>query len=56
MTLSGLSAGETVVVEASSDLQHWTAIQTNTVGGSTLSITEPVNPVLPGQFFRARVQ
>src|ERR1017187_323783 len=34
-TLSGLSAGETVVVEASSDLHNWTPIQTNTVSGST---------------------
>ena len=56
MALSGLSAGEMVVVEASSDLQHWTQIQTNTMGGSTLSIAEPVHPALPGQLFRAPVQ
>jgi hypothetical protein len=55
-TLSGLSAGETVVVEASSDLQNWTPIQTNTVSGTTLSVTNTINPALPGQYFRARVR
>jgi hypothetical protein len=55
-TLSGLSAGETVVMEASSDLQNWTPIQTNTVSGSTLSFTNAINPALPGQYFRARVR
>jgi hypothetical protein len=56
MTLSALSAGETVVVEASSDLRTWTPIQTNTVTGSTLSLTNVINPALPGQYFRARVR
>jgi hypothetical protein len=56
MTLSGLSAAETVVVEASSDLRNWTPIQTNTVAGFTLSITNVINPALPGQYFRARVR
>ena len=55
-TLSGLSAGETVVVEASSDLHNWTPIQTNTVSGSTLSFTNAFNPALPGQYFRARLR
>lgn len=55
-TLSGLSAGETVVVEASSDLKNWTPIQTNTASGSTLSFTNAINPALKGQFFRARVR
>ena len=55
-TLSGLSAGETVVLEASSDLRHWTPIQTNVVIGSTVSFTNAINPVIQSQFFRARVQ
>jgi len=54
--VSGLSTGETVVVEISSDLQHWTPIQTNTVSGPTLSLTNAINPTLASQFFRARVQ
>jgi hypothetical protein len=55
-TLSGLSAGEIVVVEASSDLRNWTPIQTNTVSGTTFSLTTAINPVMESQFFRARVQ
>ena len=55
-TLFGLSAGETVVVEASSDLKNWMPIQTNTVSGSTLALTNAINPALPGQYFRARVR
>jgi hypothetical protein len=55
-SLSGLSAGEAVVVEVSSDLHNWTPIQTNTVSGPTLSLTNAINPALPGQYFRARVR
>jgi hypothetical protein len=55
-TLSRLSAGETVVLEVSSDLQNWTPIQTNTVSGSTFSFTNGINPALKSQYFRAQVQ
>ena len=56
MALSGLSAGERVVVEASSDLQIWTPVQTNKVSSSTLSFTNAINPAIKSQFFLARVQ
>ena len=56
MTLSRLSVGEAVVVEASSDLRHWAPIQTNTATGTTLSFTNAINPALPDQYFRARVR
>ena len=55
-TLSGLLAGETVVLDASTDLRNWTPIQTNTVSGSTVAFTNAINPAMPRQFFRARVQ
>jgi hypothetical protein len=55
-TLSGLSAGETVVVEASTDLQNWTPILTNTVSGATFSFSNAINPAVKGQYFRARVR
>jgi hypothetical protein len=55
-TLSGLSAGERIVLQVSSDLKTWTPIQTNTANGSTLSFTNAINPALQGQYFRARVQ
>lgn len=55
-SLSGLLTGETVIVQTSSNLQTWTAIQTNAVSGATLSITNPINPSAKSQFFRATVQ
>ena len=55
-TLSGLSAGETVVLEVSSDLQNWTPMQTNTASDSTCAFTNAVSPAVQNQFFRARVQ
>jgi hypothetical protein len=55
-TLSGLSAGETVVWQVSTDLKNWTPMKTNVVNGSTLSFTNTINPAMPGQYFRAVVQ
>jgi hypothetical protein len=55
-TLSRLSAGETIVLEVSTNLQNWTPMQTNTVSGSTLSFTNAINPALKSQYFRTRVQ
>jgi Glucodextranase, domain B len=55
-TLSGLSAGETIVIYSSTDLKNWTPVQTNTAAGSTMVITNTINPALSGQYFRAVVQ
>ena len=55
-TLSGLSSGQTVVLQVSSDLENWTPIQTNIVSGTTLSITNTINPAMKAQYFRAIVQ
>jgi hypothetical protein len=55
-TLSGLSAEETVVIYSSTDLKVWTPIQTNIVTGSTLILTNTINPAVRSQFFRAVVQ
>jgi hypothetical protein len=56
-TLSGLSFGETVVLQVSSDLKNWTPLKTNTVlTGSTLTFTNTINPAVKGQYFRAMVQ
>jgi hypothetical protein len=55
-SLSGLLTGETVIVQTSSNLQTWTAIQTNTVSGATLSITNTISPGTRSQFIRATVQ
>ena len=54
-TLSGLSAGETVVFYSSTNLQNWTPVQTNVVIGSTITFTNTINPAMHGQYFRAGV-
>jgi hypothetical protein len=55
-TLSGLLAGETVILQGSTNLRAWTPIQTNNASGSVLSITNTINPSTKSQFFRATVQ
>jgi hypothetical protein len=55
--LSGLSAGETVVLQVSSDLKNWTPLKTNSVlSGTTMTFTNTINPAIKGQYFRAVVQ
>jgi hypothetical protein len=53
---SALIAGETVILQVSTNLQTWTPIQTNNASGSVLSITDTINPSTKGQFFLATVQ
>jgi hypothetical protein len=55
-TLSGLLSGEQVILQVSTNLQTWNPIQTNSVNGSTLSLTNTINPSLKNQFYRATVQ
>jgi hypothetical protein len=55
-TLSGLSSGETVILQVSTDLKNWTPIQTNVMSGSTLSFTNTINPAIKSQYFRTVVQ
>jgi hypothetical protein len=50
MSVSNLTSGGTVVLQASTDLQNWLSIQTNTANGSTLSLTNPINQ--SAQFFK----
>jgi len=55
-SLSGLVAGEIVILQVSTNLQTWTPIQTNNASGSALSITNTINPSIKSQFFRAGVE
>jgi hypothetical protein len=48
----GLTIGQTVIVERSQDLLHWTPIETNVATSATLSITNTVNPGVNAEFFR----
>jgi subtilisin-like proprotein convertase family protein len=40
-------------IEASSDLEHWTAIATNTVSGTTSIFVDPQSSNFPQRFYRA---
>lgn len=55
-TLSGLTTGEKIVLQGSTNLLNWTPITTNPASGSALSITNTINPSIKSQFFRATVQ
>jgi len=53
--LSG-PTGSNVVVQASSDLVHWTSISTNLVSGGNASYTDTAAKSLPGRYYRAYIQ
>lgn len=55
-TLSGVPAGATVVLQASSNLRDWTSVQTYTANGTSLSINRSVSPSSGGEFLRALVK
>jgi hypothetical protein len=41
------------VLQSSPDLVHWTAVSTNRLVSSTLTVTNAVSPGTPAQFWRA---
>jgi hypothetical protein len=47
------SPGQTVVIEASTDLVQWLALVTNTLVGTTLDFTDPDSVNYPRRFYRA---
>jgi hypothetical protein len=55
-TVSGLVPGEMVVLQVSTDLQHWAAIQTNTATDVSIPIAAAINPSVKNQYFRTLVQ
>lgn len=46
-------SGVPYVLETSADLVHWTPVSTNRMPGSSVSITNPIVPATPKQFWRA---
>ncbi len=51
----GLTVGQTVIVESSQVLIHWTPVQTNYVTSATMCVTNFVKPDVAGEFFRVSV-
>jgi sugar lactone lactonase YvrE len=48
------SAGQLVVVEASTNLSNWLSIWTNTFGTGMLPFSDPQSSTCPGRFYRAQ--
>lgn len=55
MTLNNLAANETNVLQVSTNLLTWIPIQTNVSSGTVLSFTNTINPAIPRQFFREKI-
>jgi hypothetical protein len=55
-TLVGLSSGQTVILQSSSDLKNWTPMKTNVIDGSILMFTNTIDPAVKVQYFRAVIQ
>jgi len=53
--LSGVP-GQIVIVEGSSNLVKWTALQTNTMVAVPAHFTDPASGTLPARFYRARLR
>lgn len=49
-------AGSSIVIESSTDLVQWTAIQTNVITGGVGSFTDPAAANSPGRYYRLRVK
>lgn len=47
--------GQTVLVEASTNLQNWQPLQTNTLDGAQFYFTDPESSNAPSRFYRARL-
>jgi len=48
------ASGQTVVVEASTNLINWTPVSTNTITGGTATFSDPQWTNYPGRFYRLR--
>jgi uncharacterized delta-60 repeat protein len=49
-------AGQTIVIEASTNLVNWSAFTTNTLTSGPLHITDPASASFSRRFYRARLQ
>jgi hypothetical protein len=48
--------GQGVVIESSTDLQHWAPVQTNAFGAGPLFFSDPQSAFSGARFYRARLQ
>ena len=50
------AGGQSYIIEASSDLVHWTQIHSGSIANDSLSFTDPQGQGAPARFYRARLQ
>jgi hypothetical protein len=48
--------GSNLVIQASSDMQHWTNVYTNVVSGGTVTFTDAAAKTVSGRYYRAKLQ
>jgi hypothetical protein len=48
--------GSNLVIQASSDMQHWTDVYTNVVTAGTVTFTDAVAKTVSGRYYRAKLQ
>jgi hypothetical protein len=54
-TISSGATGQTVVIEAATNLLDWTPLETNTVGPAPAYFSDPDSMNRPRRFYRGRV-
>ncbi|MGH7940565.1 MAG: immunoglobulin domain-containing protein [Limisphaerales bacterium] len=48
--------GSNLVIQASSDMKHWTPVYTNRISGGTVTYTDPMARTVSGRWYRAKLQ
>jgi hypothetical protein len=48
--------GSNLVIQASSDMQHWTPVYTNVMTGGTLTFTDAAARTFPNRFYKAKLK
>lgn len=48
--------GSNLVIQASTDMKHWTAISTNPITGGSVTFTDTAAATMPGRFYRAKLK
>jgi hypothetical protein len=48
--------GSNLVIQASTDMKHWTSISTNVITGGSVTYTDAAAMTMPGRYYRAKLK
>ena len=48
--------GSNLVIQASTDMKHWTSISTNVITGGSVTVTDAAALTMPGRYYRAKLK